>query len=53
MCDYMIQNGVAKGREGGSQQGHMKEKMKSDLVDPWIYGQSKGGRGGKIKVQAQ
>lgn len=41
------------GREGGSQQGHMKEKMKSDLVDPWIYGQSKGGRGGKIKVQAQ
>jgi len=37
-------------REGGRQQGHLKEKMKSDLVDPWICGRR---RGRKIKVWAQ
>lgn len=38
----------AGGRE--REQGHMKEKMKRDLVDPWICGWRKGG---KIKVRAQ
>lgn len=52
MYDYRIQSGQSQ-REGGRQQGHMKEKMKSDLVDPWICGRRKGGRGGKMKAQAQ
>lgn len=42
--DYRIQNGPSQ-REGGRQQGHMKEKMKSDLIDPRICGRKKGGRG--------
>ncbi len=52
MYDYRIQSGHSQ-RERGRQQGHMKEKMKRDLVDPWICGQRKGGRGGKMKVRAQ
>lgn len=32
---------------------NMKEKMKSDLVDPWIHGQSKGGRGGAGTVRGR
>lgn len=41
MYDYRIQNGRRQ-REGGRQQGHMKEKMKSDLVDPGICGWKEG-----------
>lgn len=38
-------------REGGGQQGHMKEKMKSDLVDPGIWGR-KGGQEGRQNESA-
>lgn len=50
VCDYRIQSKEARGREGERQQGHMKEKMKSDLVDPRICGWRRGGRGREIKV---
>lgn len=40
--DYRVQNGPSQ-RERGRRQGHMKEKMKSDLIDPRICGRK--GRG--------
>lgn len=40
--DYRIQNGPSQ-RERGRRQGHMKEKMKSDLIDPRICGRKGGG----------
>lgn len=47
--------GTASRRRGGGErlQGHMKEKMKRDPVDPEICGWKEGGRGGKMKAWAQ